>query len=80
MPFLLLDVFCICDALLSMARRIVQLIFFLEWKGDQRDDLSDERSYVAEQNPDLRVQDARADTSGDDDDAAGPILLGLPPL
>lgn len=45
MPFLLLDVFCICDALLSMARRIVQPIFLLERKEDQRDDLSDERLY-----------------------------------
>jgi len=63
-----------------MARRIVQPIFFLERKGDQREDLSDERLYLAERNPDLRVQDARADTSGDDEDAAGPILLGLPPL
>jgi len=61
-----------------MARRIVQPTFVLERKGDQREDLSDERLYLAERNPDLRVRDARADTSGDD--AAGPILLGLPPL
>ncbi|MGH8536729.1 MAG: hypothetical protein ACREXM_09750 [Gammaproteobacteria bacterium] len=45
-----------------MARRIVQPIFFLERKGDQREDLSDERLYSTEQNPDLRVLDARADT------------------
>ncbi len=71
---------CFAYALLSMAGRIVQPIFFLERKGDQREDLSDERLYLAEQNPDLRVQDARADTSGGAEDAAGPILLGLPPL
>jgi hypothetical protein len=46
-----------------MARRIVQPDFFLERKGNQRDDLSDERLYLPEQNPDLRVQDTRADTS-----------------
>ncbi len=112
---------CFAYALLAMARRIVQPIFFLERKGDQREDLSDERLkfiprglaagslamgfpkgrsatllfgratgfmprggeiklILAERHPDLRVQDARADTSGDDEDAAGPILLGLPPL
>jgi hypothetical protein len=71
---------CFAYALLSMARRIVQPIFFLERKEDQREDLSDERLYLAEQNPDLRVQDAKADTSGDDEDATGPIPLGLPPL
>jgi hypothetical protein len=73
MPFLLLDVFCICVAL--DARRIVQPIFFLERKGDQRDDLSDERLYLAGQNPDLRVQDARADTS-----AMMKMQRGVPPL
>ncbi|MDQ3774692.1 MAG: hypothetical protein M3461_10185 [Pseudomonadota bacterium] len=71
---------CLAYALLSMARRIVQPIFFLERKEDQREDLSDERGYLAKQSPDLRVQDTKADTSGDDEDAAGPILLGLPPL
>jgi hypothetical protein len=71
---------CFAYALLSMARPIVQPIFFLERKGDQREDLSDERLYLAEQNPDLRVQDARADTSGDDEDVAGPILFDRPPL
>jgi hypothetical protein len=54
---------CFAYALLSMARHIVQPIFVLERKGDQRDDLSDGRLYLAEQNPDLRVQGARADTS-----------------
>jgi len=63
-----------------MACRSVQPIFFLELKGDQREDLFDERLYLAERNPDLRVQDARADTSGDDEHAAGSTLLGLPPL
>jgi hypothetical protein len=70
---------CFAYALLSMARRIVQPIFFLERKGDQRDGLSDERLYLAEQNPDLRVQDARADTSAMMKMQRA-ALLGLPPL
>ena len=36
---------CFAYALLSMARRSVQASFFLERKGDQREDLSDERKF-----------------------------------
>lgn len=47
---------CFAYALLAMARRIVQPIFFLEREGDQREDLSDERLYLAERNPDFEFR------------------------